>query len=573
VGRALAAVAVAGLGIAVGAFTLAVARDDSSAWFAGSSAAASIAFLAAGWALVGFGLTYWLWRAGDRVGLLFVAAGFGWFLLEWNSAEVGSSLAFTIGLCFYLVCAPLLAHAALAYPRGRLSSNVERGTLAVAYAGSVLVLGVLPALFFDPRAQGCTRCPRNLVGATDSAEAVGDLNRIGVWLGVGWAVALVVLIAVKLARASIAARRSAGPVLAAGAVYLALIAAWFAASIDRGLVTNGILERRLWLGQAAALLAVTLGIAWNWIRGRRARDAVARLVVELAESPPPGRLRDSLATIVGDPELVLAYPVGESRLVDAEGRAVELSPALVRTNVVRDGRCVAVLGHAPGLLDEQLVDEVAAAARLALENERLQAEVLARLEELRASRARIVETGDAERQRLERDLHDGAQQRLVGLLLSVRLVRTQVESEPSLKRLDDADAELGEAIAELRDLAHGIFPAALAEEGLAAAVEALAEEARVPMRIEALAEGRFPASIEAAAYTVVAEATRGAASTVAVRVERRGEMLEVVVETDVPDHPLALIELEDRVGAVDGRLAVDCSNGHVTIRAELPCGS
>jgi signal transduction histidine kinase len=577
--RAAIAVGVSGLAIVAGIYSLDVARDDSSFWFAGTSGTAGVVFLITGWALVACGLAFWARRPASRFGPLLAAAGFAWFLLEWNNPGIGSSLAFTVGLCLYAACPPLLAHAALAYPSGRLSSHVERGVLAVAYVGSLVVLGVLPALLFDPEAQGCAQCPRNLIQLTDSADGVRELNRLGVYLGFAWALALAVLLSLKLARGSRASLRASGPVLAAGVAYVALAAAFFAASLDDGLLSNGTLERRLWFGQAVALVAMTLGVGWSWIRGRRARDSVARLVVELAQSPPPGGLRESLAAIVGDPELALAYPLADSgRLVDADGRPVELSNGRVRTTLVRDGRAVAVLEHAPDLLDdEQLVDEVTAAARLALENERLQAEVRARLDELRGSRARIVEAGDAERKRLERDLHDGAQQRLVALSLSLRLLRTQLPADvrpETLARLDEADAGVRTAIAELRQLAHGLFPAVLADEGFAAAVEALAEEAKVPIRLCNLPEGRFAAPVETAAYTVVAQLAKTATSTVVVDSERTRDVLTVGVETDDLRDGLELVELEDRVGALDGRVTVHPgADGRVTVRVELPCAS
>jgi len=367
-------------------------------------------------------------------------------------------------------------------------------------------------------------------------------------------------------------------VFAAGAAYLAIVAAWFASSLDARLLSNGTLERRLWFAQAAALAVLAAGVAWNRVRSRRARSVVARLVVDLAHSPPPGGLRDVLAETVGDPDLVLAYPLDStSGLVDARGRTVELHDRREQTRLVRDGVVVAVLAHSPGLLaDEQLVDEVAAAARLALENERLQAQVGARLEELRASRARIVEAGDGERKRLERDLHDGAQQRLVGLSLSVRLARAQlaIGTDPEVVRLlDEADAELREAIGELRELAHGIFPAVLADEGLAAAVEALAEDGRVPVQIRGLAEGRYAPPVETAAYTVVAEAARATTIGVVVEAKRSGGALLLDVETH-DDLGLDFVALRDRVGALDGRLTVERGgDGNVKLRAVLPCES
>jgi signal transduction histidine kinase len=571
--RKAVAVGIAALGGAVGVFSLDVARDDPSYWFAGSSPVAGAVFLAAGWSLLSCGLVFWLRRPGNGLGPLLAIAGLAWFLPEWNNPGIGSSLAFTVGLCLYTACLPLIGHATLAYPRGALVSAANRTAVLVAYVGAVLVLGVLPALFFDPAGQGCADCPSNLVLLSDRSSLETNLTRFGLYFGLAWALALVVLAAAKVVGAPNATR----PVFAAGAVYLALVGALFAVSLEHGFVSNGTLERRLWLGQGAALGALALAVAWRWVRNRRARSEVARLVVDLAQSPPPGGLRDALAELVDDPGLLLAYPLGDSgQLVDASGRPVQASPGQVLTRLVRVGSQVAVIAHAPRLLDdEQLVEELTAAAGLALGNERLRAEVQARLHELRNSRARIVETGDAERKRLERDLHDGAQQRLVGLSLSLRLARSRLHGEntEAAARLDEAEAELREAIAELRELAHGIFPAVLADEGFAAAVEALAEDGHVPLLIRSLPDERFAPPVESAAYTVVAEAARGATRSLVVAAQRVDDVLSVDVEShDL--HAVDVVALEDRVGALDGRLDVlRREDGWVTIRAELPCGS
>jgi len=562
--RRAVALAISILGITAGVFTLDVAKDDPGYWFAGASGLAAAALLAAGWALIASGLACFLQRTGSRCGLLLVAAGFAWFVPEWNNPGVTSALAFTAGLCLYAACAPLVGHALLGYPRGALRSHADRAAVVLGYTGAV-VLGPLPALFFDPQAQGCSLCPRNLILVDDRDGFARDLTRAGVYLGLLSTLVLALLVTRRLRR--VATR----PVACPGALYLALVAASFAVSLDRGYVSNSPLERRIWIAEAAALVGVALGVAWRRIRSRRARAETARLVVELAQSPPPGGLRDMLAGIVGDPGLVLAYPLdGPERLVDARGRPVEASAGRERTSLVRDGSAVAVLEHAPGVLDdEQLVEEVTAAARLALENERLQAEVSARLEELRGSRARIVEAGDAERKRLERDLHDGAQQRLVGLSLSLRVLRAR-DATPELAR---AETELRLAVAELRELAHGIFPAVLADEGFAAAVEALVEDAGVPIRITGLPDGRFPSAVESAAYTVVAEGAAAAASSMVVHATASAGVLAVDLQTDRLES-LDRVGLEDRVGAVYGWLTVTSApDGRVTLHAELPCAS
>jgi signal transduction histidine kinase len=565
--RGVSALGVAALGVAVGVFALDVARDDPAYWFAGGSTLAGAALLTAGWTLIACGLAFWWRRPESRFGPLLAAAGFAWFAPELNNPGVDSTVAFTIGLTLGVACPALVGHAVLVYPRGSLSSRVERCAVALAYGGAVVVLGVLPALFNDPAAHACGPCPRNLALIADRTSTAEDIAHAALYLGVVWALALSALAAVRLRRGSPSAR----PVLAAGIVYLASIAATFAVSLERGFLANGAFERRLWFVQSAALVALVASVGWGWVRARRARSAVARLVLDLSQSPSPGGLRDVLAAMVGDPELVLAYPLGSSgRHVDARGRPVVFSARQQRTPLTRDGRPVAVIGHEPGVLDdEQLVDEVTAAARLGLENERLQAEVQAQLEELRASRARIVQAGDAERKRLERDLHDGAQQRLVGVALSLRLLRSQ---HPSVSSLEEAAEELRVASSELRELAHGIFPAVLADEGLAAAIEALAEDGRVPIRVGRLPERRFEATVESAAYTVVAEAVRSGTSGLAVRGEHAGGTLALEVEAD-SDEGFDVLGLQDRIGALDGRLEVANEGGHVRILAELPCAS
>ena len=564
------------VGLAVGVVSLAIARTTPGYGFAGSSLWTAAAGLAAGWALIAVGLIAWARRPASRFGLLLAAGGIGWFLLEWNNPGIGSALAFTIGLALSAVGAPLIAHAVLAYPSGRLSGWPDRAGLTAAYLGAVLVLGLLPALFFDPPSNGCGQCPRNLLLVRDDPDLFSGLNRVGVQLGLGWTLALIVLLARQLARSTPALVRLRVPVAAAATAYLGLVAWDFQHSLDRGTLGSDPTDRRLWLGQAAGLLALAAGVGWSWLRGRRTRDAVARLVVELAGSPAPGGLRDVLAGTLGDPSLQLAYPLADGRRVDAQGRPLTLEGTV--TPLVRGGRQVAFLAHRAGLLDDPgLAEEVAAASRLALEHERLQAELAAQLQDLRTSRARIIATGDGERRRLERDLHDGAQQRLVSLALSLRLARSKLDpaAGPGQRsRIDQAEDELRIALGELREVAHGIFPAVLADEGLAAAVEALVEDATVPIRIRALPEGRLEPAVETAAYFVVAEVVRhSSGNMVTVGATRRDGQLVVEITRD-GDAPEDLIDLQDRVGALDGRLEVlHQPGGRVRIRAEVPCES
>jgi signal transduction histidine kinase len=568
-GRALGVLAVCAVGVPVGVYTLVVVHRSPAFSFAGASTAGAVALLAAGYALIGSAVGFWVRRPTRRLGPLLAAAGVAWFVVEWRNPGVGSALVFTAGVCLYAACPALVGHTVLAYPGGRLRSHAERTAVAVAYAGSVLVLGLLPAVLYDPVAEGCNQCPRNLLLVADRGHAVADLRRVGVYVAVAWAFALCLLVLVRLAR-----RPPGSPVLLAGALYLGLVGATFAASTRHGLLWNGTFERRLWLAQAGMLVALAAGVAWTRLQSRRARSNVARLVLELAHAPPPGGLRDVLATIVGDPGLVLAYPVGSGRLVDVEGRPVEPGARPAQTSVVGDGRLVAVLGHATGLFDdEELVEQVSAAARLALDNERLQAEVRARVDDLRASRSRIVAAGDAERRRLERDLHDGAQQRLVALALSLRLLSSKLVEPDAAAKLRDAEVEVDRAIADLRDMARGIFPAVLADGGLAVAVRALAEDGPVPIQADGLPERRLSGDVEAAAYAVVAEAALGAVASLRVNGRERDGVLVVEVETSGAA-AIDRVSLEDRLGALDGTLTVDRNqDGGSTIRAVIPCES
>ncbi len=211
-----------------------------------------------------------------------------------------------------------------------------------------------------------------------------------------------------------------------------------------------------------------------------------------------------------------------------------------------------------------------AAAGLVLENERLQAELRAQERELRASRARVVEAGDFERRRLERNLHDGAQQRLIGLLLTARYAESLLGPDsPASTRahVDRLVSGLADSIDELRHIAHGIHPAVLSDEGLAAAFESLADD--TDLVVTSAPEDRFPDHVENTAYRVVAEAARIGRSRVEAR-HRDGMLLLDVVADHVPE---AFVDLEDRVGAIDGMITTATTpTGAVAIRVELPCG-
>jgi signal transduction histidine kinase len=332
-------------------------------------------------------------------------------------------------------------------------------------------------------------------------------------------------------------------------------------------------------GSLAGALAALVGLAVT----RRARGPVGNLIVDLGHAGP-GEVRDALARAIGDPSLELAlWLPGRKAWVDEAGRDVEFPTGPDRA-VTFVGTDLAAIVHDPVFLDQPAMLEAAgSAARFALENERLQAELQVQLAELRESRARIVRAGDEERRRLERDLHDGAQQRLLAVGMALQLLRTSETGEVSAKLLDETEAEVQAALADLRELARGIHPAVLTDHGLDAAVRTLAERAPVPVEIGAT-DKRLPGEVETAVYFIVAEALANVAkhsraSKAWVRIEQRNGAVRVEVGDDgaggaALDDGTGLRGLADRAGALDGRLSVDSPLGGGTrVLVEIPCAS
>jgi signal transduction histidine kinase len=568
-------IGLAAVAAAFGILSLAAARHDPAGSFAGTSTLGGVAELAAGWSLVLAGLLFSVRHPANRTGVLLTAAGSAWFLPEWSNPGVGTAVGFTVGIVGISACVPLVAHAAAAYPTGRLRSRVDVTVVSASYAGALLLLGLLPAMAFDPEAAGCVECPRNLVLIHGDADLYDKLNHYGLRVGIGWLAALAALLVWRLIRSFQAVVL---PALVPATLYLGFVAWDFQHSLSRGILSNDSFDRTMWRYEAAALAAFALAVVWALARERQARSAVARLVVELGRLPTQGSLREALAQTLGDPTLELAYQRSETgRYVDAFGRPVEIAERRGRavTPLVRGDTPVGALVHDIRLLDRPgLLQEVLAAARLAVENERLEAEVRAQLEELRASRTRIVEAGDAERRRLERDLHDGAQQQLLSLSYDLRLARTAAESNAAtevLKLVAAAGEEVQAAVGELRDLAHGIYPAVLAEGGLAPALDTLADEAPLPVELGDVSLERYSAPVETAAYLTVAEAVGDAAEReatfVSVDANREGERLIVATKDDGSDRVSTLVHLADRIGALGGSLDV----GQRTLRATIPC--
>jgi signal transduction histidine kinase len=551
----------------------------------GATGGSTVLFFVAMTAGLAAGLWIWAWRPQTRMGPLM----FWWPALT-LAADLGiayptSRTATTVGLALYTVGPIVYAHMTLAYPNGRLEGRLSYIYIyGLAYAAQAMQnLGNL--LFYDGR--GCPFC----IPQERSYVYVGPAPFSLDWWNRGWAIEIIAILPIglalvlrKLLRAGPGVRRTYGPL---------------AASLTVGTVCSWVILFLIVIGDQAALESVS-SLVWvinvGFLGGavfsfvglaltRRARGAVGDLVVEL-DRAGPGGVREALARAIGDPGLELALWLPERGVwVDEAGREVMVPSGHDRA-VTYIGHELAALVHDPAFLDQPAMLEAAgSAARLALENERLQAELRSQLAELRESRARIVRAGDEERRRLERDLHDGAQQRLLAIGMALQLLRSALdENEVAKALLNETEAEMTAALHELRELARGLHPAVLTDQGLAPALRTLTERAPIPVELDAIAE-RLPPPVETAVYFIVAEALaniakHAVASRGSVTVERRNGVVRIEVVDDgvggaALDSPgSGLRGLADRTSALDGRLRIESERGRGTrLVAEIPCGS
>jgi signal transduction histidine kinase len=565
----LAAGAIVLAGLATVALTLLLVPRTAlpTTTYAGTTPAAALADATAGLALAVAGVLAWfLWEQRPSVGVAAALAGVGWVAHDLVGWQGGPVVVRSVGTVLEPLLLPAILHLVIATLGPHDLPRRVRLGVGVAYVAAVTV-GVGRALFRDPFLD-----PACWSNCRDNAFLLTAQPPVARHLGTLWHVlavvvgALVVLAVGRALRATSLARRLALPVLVPAAVVGA------ATSLYGVLRLQGRLERPTYALDAAVFqwrawgaAALAAGVVVVTVRTWRVGSRLRVLTAQLADVAARGSLSSELAAATGDPSLLVAYQVGsDGRYTDAAGVPLALPavPERARTPIVRDGRELATVVHDPSRIDAaQLRAELGPAALLALENERLQAALRLRLEELRASRARVVATADEERHRLERDLHDGAQQRLLALTYELRAGRSLEPADgPSTALLDEATNAAMVAITDLRELAHGIHPAILTEAGLAAAVRLLADTAPVPVVLDATTEARFPPSFERAAYTLVATALEAAANRdveeVRIRLVSEDDRLvvEVVGVVDVPDQDL--VHVTDRVGAAGGRVTV-----------------
>jgi signal transduction histidine kinase len=521
------------------------------------------------------GVIAWWRRPGSRLGPLMIAAGFGTFIsmLGWSNSDglrtIGQTLDFLPPILFL--------HVFLAYPSGRLERRSERVIVAAAYVTGI-GLGVVRMLLggFGP----------NSVLKLTSEPGVADVVlRVQLVTSAALAVAGIGVLVARRRGTGRPLRRSRALLHDSFALALVMIAV-LAMRHALGISGFETIQRITFFVVGLAPLAFLVGL----LQARLARSAVGELFLELRADPAPSDLRDALARALRDPSLRLAYWLPQFRSwADLDGRAMELpsdGSGQATTLIDRDGERVAALLHDPALRDEpELLDAVGAAAGIALENGRLHAELRARLEELKGSRARIVDAGQNERRRLERNLHDGAQQRLIALSLELSLLEERLDGDPeAIARLDQARREVATSLEELRDVARGIHPAVVSGHGLAVALEQLAARAAVPVRLNVELAGRLPERLEVAAFYLVSESLANVgkhanATSASVEVARtKGQVVVEVADDGIggADTELGsgLRGLADRVEALEGQLRVWSPKGGGTrLRAEIPCAS
>src|SRR5687768_290054 len=573
--RALWALAATGFVMGLAVLALILSNDEldgAGAWGAGT--------VVVGWGFVWVGLYAWARRPDNRVGMLMAATGFAWFLSALSFSDV--PLIFNIGQLFGSLFFAVIMHLLLAFPSGRLQSRLERRIVVAAYLLTTVVVAPL-WLFADAEALDCESCPENVLLVDPNESLVTTMTSVLNIGGIALIGAVLVILVRRWRRASAGQRRLLVPVYSAGAAVIVLLI------VTVGLQASGADTWTLdifWIASLVPFGLVPYMFLATLVRARMIQTgAVGKLIARLGETPGRGQLRDELARALGDPTIELVYwlPDGE-RFVDARGSTVHLpAPGSGRgvTRIERDGELVAAIVHDALNFDREL-DAIGAAAAIALENERLDAELRAKVAELRESRSRMLRVGLEERRRLERDLHDGAQQRLVSMALNMRLARDRMREDPDAaeRMLDGASSELEAALEELRELARGIHPAVLSDRGLDAALETLARRAPLPVELNRDARERLPESIELAAYFVVSEALTNVAkyadaTHAQVNVARRnGKLLVEVTDDGVggadPDNGTGLRGLADRLAVIEGRLEVESPPGAgTTIRARI----
>ena len=549
--------------------------------YAAMSTTAAIVDLATGLGLIVAGGIFWLNHQQGWVGPLATLIGVTWLSADWIGWADGPVVARSVAMVVAPFLLPLVVHLGMAFPTGHVAGRSARWSVTLAYSATAAV-SVSWALLRDPFLdRACwSNCTDNAFLVQAEPELTGSLTVLWLYFSVAAGLVLATNCVWRLGRASHAARPSLELVLGSvavvavtQAVHAALLLADPAEHPERRVSTA------VFLARGGALFLLATGIMVVVLRGLRTRRAVARLADELGAAPAPGSLKAALARSLGDDRLDVAYWLpGPRTYVDDCGQQIDprAGPKQAVTPIVRNGQPVAVVIHDRSLeATHDLEREIGAASRLAVDNERLRAQAMAQLSDLRASRTRIVETADRTRRQLERNLHDGAQQRLLALSYELQLAEADARAagDSQLARLLATAGETAAiALVELRDLAHGIFPVILNEAGLGAALATFIDTAPLRVQVVDLPDHRFPEDTEAAVYltvtTAVSHAARRSATRIVASFTRVDDKLGVEFVDDGTEGHDDLVHIRDRLGALGGQIDVDGS----CVRAVIPCG-
>ncbi|HEU0024852.1 MAG TPA: histidine kinase [Thermoleophilaceae bacterium] len=569
----LAAAAAVGLGLSAGAAALAASgAPDSHAELAATARALMVAVPVAA------GLYACYRRPDERFGPLLVAAGFGWSLT--TLAESSNEVLYSVGRVAAWSVEIGLIYLILAFPSGRLTGRVDRVLVA---AGAALVATMyLPTAFLadgfpvpSPYTSCDADCPQNafLVPGSEPGFVDSLVVPLRELLSMLLFAAVTARLAQRVHQASGPMRRTLSPVLVVAIARLALLVV--ATAMRRVNPEAPLLDVLVWM-IALAVPAMAAAFIVGLLRWRFfLSDALQGLALRLRSDLSSEDLTAALAKAFGDPSLRLAYPVGgdPGAWVDAGGRPVQLpsdGSGRCATEIRAHGRSVAVIIHDAALQDQgEFVPAAASYAQLALENQRLLATHESSSRELRESRARIAASADRQRRGIERDLHDGAQQRLVALRIKLELAEDLVREDPErgLVKLHALGGELTEALEEIRALAHGVYPSLLADRGLAEALRAAALHAPIPTEVVPDGVGRYPPELESVVYFCCLEGLQnvskhaGGATRVTIALAADDE-LRFEVRDDGPGFNgdarsgAGLTNMRDRLAAVDGALTI-----------------
>jgi signal transduction histidine kinase len=548
------------------------ALGGGAPWESALQVGAAAAAIAAGMVLV-------LNRRVKACGALLVLTGPAILLAQVPVPDTSSALLFTAALAGGSLAPALAGSAALTCPVARLRrADWALVTLSLATAGAIR--GLLPAAVFDPRATGCFECPANLAEVRPDLSLYTALVHWGLVLTIAWGTGLAARTVWRWLRAPRVVRLVNAPLVLGGAAISLLAAAGAVHALRLPAPEIDTTLRAWWLAQCGLVALMAAGVGASGLRARRLAGKVTEVV--LTAVPDAGSLTKTLAASIDDPYLALVFPGDDGTVVDAAGQRVrEADGSLAVIRITRADAAVAEVRYSASLTgaSHQLAAAVRAAG-LGIEHAAARARLLTELTELAASRRRIVETGDAERRRLERDLHDGAQQRLIALQMLLQLASSAAPHAISAD-YSAARREVGVALEELRDLAHGIHPVALTDAGLRAGLRTLAETSPVPLIVHAPGSRRQPAAAEAAAYRLVADTVlmagqnSGPASVTATLGES-GNMLRIRLTTDGIDVAIGeyiVARAQDRIVALEGSVTLAYAGGEMTIEAVIPCAS